>query len=353
MSYDVDTIHEGILGNISDTYQKTIGFPTYDLTRAFALAIKSLGDDLLTAEAAADVDNMTGDALTKWCYQRKGIIRKAATYASGTVTIVTGTGSITTGDLFESAGGIQFAAMETKSVTDGDTVAIKAIAPGTSGNVVAGAVTLMPVTLQGLSVVTNGAAMTGGYDAESDDSLRARYYDAVLSPATSGNKNQYIAWAKSVSGVGGAKCYPLANGSNTVEVCIIDEDMQPASAELVAAVQEYIDPGITGIGEGVAPIGAFCTVTSATGLSINVSCVVTLAGGYDAETVLSNVTAAVREYLAGIAFNNSYVSYAKIANVVNDAEGVLDYTDLKVNGGASNIEVPDKSVAIVGTVSIA
>ena len=58
MSYDVDTVHGEILGNISDTYQKTIGFPTYDLTRAFALAIKSLGDDLLTAEAAADVDNM-------------------------------------------------------------------------------------------------------------------------------------------------------------------------------------------------------------------------------------------------------------------------------------------------------
>ena len=67
MSYDVDTVHGEILGNISDTYQKTVGFPTYDLTRAFALAIQSLGDDLLTAEAAADVDNMTGDALTKWC----------------------------------------------------------------------------------------------------------------------------------------------------------------------------------------------------------------------------------------------------------------------------------------------
>lgn len=353
MSYDVDTVHGEILGNISDTYQKTIGFPTYDLTRAFALAIQSLGDDLLTAEAAADVDNMTGDALAKWCSQRKGVTRKAATYATGMVTIVTGTGTIAEGALFESAGGIQFAATEEKSVTDGDTVAVQAVIAGMSGNVAAGAVTKMPVTLTGISVVTNEAAMTGGYDAETDDSLRVRYYAAVLAPATSGNKNQYVAWAESVSGVGGAKCYPLANGANTVEICIIDSDRQPASAELVAAVQAYLDPDSAGIGEGAAPIGAYCTVTSATGLSIDVACTVTLASGYDAATVLANVTAEIKAYLDNIAFSGTYVSYAKIANAVNDAEGVLDYTALTVNGGTENITVLDKSVAIVGTVSIA
>lgn len=353
MSYDVDSIHEEILGNISETYQKTVGFPTYDLTRAFALAIKSLGDDLLTAEAAADVDNMTGDALTKWCYQRKGVVRKAATYASGTVKIVTGIGTIADGDLFESTGGIQFAAVESKTVTDGATVSVQAVAAGSSGNVVAGAITMMPVTLTGISVVTNEAAMTGGYDAESDDSLRARYYDAVLTPVTSGNKNQYIAWAKSVSGVGGAKCYPLENGANTVEVCLIDSDMKPASAELVAKVQNYIDPGSAGTGEGAAPIGAYCTVTGAAGLAVNVACTVTLASGYDSATVLDNVTEGIKAYLDSIAFSGTYVSYAKIANAVNDAEGVLDYSGLTVNGGTDNITIPDKSVAIVGTVSIA
>lgn len=352
MSYDADTIREEILANIDDNYQKTVGFPICDLTQAFALAIKSLGDDLLTAEAAADVDNMTGDDLTKWCYQRKGVTRTEATFATGTVKIVTGTGAISQGDLFESAGGIQFEATETKSVTDGDTVAVKAVIAGASGNVAAGAVTLMPVTLAGISVVTNEAAMTGGYDTETDDSLRERYYEAILTPATSGNKNHYVAWAKSVSGVGGAKCYPLESGANTVEVCIIDSDMQPASAELIAAVQEYIDPESSGTGEGEAPIGAYCTVTGATGLEIDVACTITLAGGYDSGTVLANVTEAVKSYLAGIAFNETYVSYAKIANAVNDAVGVLDYSGLTINEGTGNITIPDKSVAIVGTVTI-
>lgn len=353
MSYDVDTVHGEILGNISDTYQKMVGFPTYDLTRAFALAIKSLGDDLLTAEATADVDNMTGDALTKWCYQRKGVTRKAATYAVGTVKIVTGTGAIAKGALFESAGGIQFAATESKSVTDGDTVASRAVVAGATGDVAAGAVTKMPVTLTGISVVTNPAAMTDGYDAETDDSLRARYYVAVLTPATSANKNQYVAWTESVPGVGGAKCYPLANGANTAGICIIDINRQPASAELVAAVQAYIDPGSAGIGEGAAPIGAYCTVTSAAGLAINVACTVTLASGYDSAAALANVTESIKAYLAGIAFSTTYVSYAKIANAIYDAGGVLDYSGLTINSGTVNITVPDKRVAIVGTVSIA
>ena len=116
----------------------------------------------LTAEDVAVFTRkiMTGDALTKWCYQRKGVTRKAATYSTGTVKIVTGTGTISKGSLFESAGGIQFSATETKSVTDGATVAVQAVAAGASGNVATGAITKMPVTLTGISVVTNEAAMS-------------------------------------------------------------------------------------------------------------------------------------------------------------------------------------------------
>ena len=83
------------------------------------------------------------------------------------------------------------------------------------------------------------------------------------------------------------------------------------------------------------------------------ACTVTLASGYDAAAVLANVTAGIKAYLGSIAFSATYVSYAKIANAINDAEGVLDYSGLTINGGTVNITVPDKSVAIVGTVSIA
>ena len=61
MSYDIDRLHEDMLAAIPDSYQKTVGFPAYDLSRAFALAVQSLSEDLDHAESKMDVDNMTGD----------------------------------------------------------------------------------------------------------------------------------------------------------------------------------------------------------------------------------------------------------------------------------------------------
>ena len=42
MSLELEQIHEDMLNAIHDRYQKTLGFPAYDFTRAFALAVLSL-----------------------------------------------------------------------------------------------------------------------------------------------------------------------------------------------------------------------------------------------------------------------------------------------------------------------
>ena len=46
--------------------------------------------------------------------------------------------------------------------------------------------------------------ITGGYDAETDDELRRRYFEKVRSLVTFGNKYHYINWAKEVVVVGDA-----------------------------------------------------------------------------------------------------------------------------------------------------
>lgn len=352
MSYDVETVHGQMLEAISDEYQKSVGFPAWDITRAFALAVCSLGDDVDTAVGKTDVDALSGDELSRWCAQRRGITRRAAVAASGTVTIVTGQGEINTGNLFESEGGIQFRAAESKTVTEGDTVAVEAVIPGISGNVAANTVTKMPVTLSGIAVVTNEKAMTGGYDEETDEALRERYYNDLTIVQNGANANSYTKWALDVSGVGRVKVFPLANGANTVEVCVIGSDMRPAAASLVKAVQDYIDPGITGSGAGVAPMGAYCTVTTAAAKSINITCVATLMPGYSQATVLANIKAKITAYLQSVAFTGTYVSYAKVADAVMDAEGVSDYAAMKVNGGTDNIPIADREVAVLGTISI-
>jgi uncharacterized phage protein gp47/JayE len=299
-----------------------------------------------------DVDNLTGDMLDKYVYQRKGIKRNPATHAIGQLT-VTGNGTINQGDLFETSSGVQFIASETKEIAGVGTVNIKAVIAGTIGNVPAHQIMQMPITIPGITSVTNPQPTHDGYDQESDASLRERYYIAIRTPPTSGNIYHYRQWAKEVAGVGDVKVLPLERGDNTVEIVIIDQNKQPASQTLVDAVQQYIDPNSEGLGNGQAPIGAKCYVVSANGLPIDVQVSVTMDSSYTQEQVIANIENSISEYLKSIAFVQSYVSYAAIGNAVYEAKGVLDYSNLAVNGGISNIPVGSKDVAVLGVVTIA
>jgi uncharacterized phage protein gp47/JayE len=182
--------------------------------------------------------------------------------------------------------------------------------------------------------------------------LRQRYYAALQKPATSGNIYHYEQWATECAGVKAAKVFPLWNGANTVKVIIIDDEGEPASAELVAAVQAYIDPGISGNGSGAAPIGAYCTVAAADGVALTIAVTVQIVVGYTQEEVEENITAQIRAYLNEIAFQQDYVSYGKIAACIIDAEGVEDYSNLTMNDGMENITLSETEVATLGTVTI-
>ena len=347
-SKTVDEIQTEILSNIPDTYQKTIGFEMWDFSRAVASPISGLLGNLDIVYGKNDVDNLTGDELTKWVLQRKGIVRKPAAYATASLTVA-GTFEINIGDIFETAGGIQFKAIATATTSP---VQVQCLTAGIIGNVIANSITVMPVTISGVTSATNSAPATGGYEQESDSDLRARYYETCQAPATSGNIYHYRIWAKEITGVGDAKVFPLEFGANTVEIVIIDSNKQPASSDLVTTVQNYIDPDTSGLGEGQAPIGAYCTVMAAIAKNINVSCNITLKNGYTIEESTANIETSIKAYLAGIAFKQNFVSYAKIGNAIIDSEGVNDYTSLTVNTGVINVSVAAKEVAILNNLAV-
>ena len=117
-------ILETMLAAVPDSYQKTVGFPIYDILAAAAIRMGGTEELLAHIKAMLDPDNLTGDDLDAYIYPRTGQVRNAATKAVGVLT-VTGTGTITAGDLFESEGGIQFEATETVDITDSGPVAIR------------------------------------------------------------------------------------------------------------------------------------------------------------------------------------------------------------------------------------
>ena len=139
----------------------------------------------------------------------------------------------------------------------------------------------------------------------------------------------------------------LWNGHTTVKVIIIDSDRQPADESLVEKVQQYIDPNITGEGRGQAPVGAFCTVVSATSKDITISVKAVFSKNYDKEQLKKKVTENIKTYLKEIAFKKDILSYAIIGSKILDIDGVIDYSDLKINNQTSNIECEQEEVFIL------
>lgn len=340
-----------MLASMDDSYQKTIGFPTYDILAAAALRAGETEDEATAIASKLDPDNLSGAELDGYIYPRTGQSRIAATFAEGDVT-VTGTGTVSKGDLFESTGGVQFAATETVEISGSGSVHVQATTAGTVGNVGAQSVTMMPVTIPGISAVTNPKAFTGGYEAESDAAYYARYLLRIKTPPTSGNVYHYMEWALEVAGVGAVQVYPLARGDNTVDVVIINTAGLPADESLVADVQEHIDPGGLGLGRGEAPIGAYCTVSSATALPLTVACKLNTIATADRDTVIAAAKAALTAYLGSIAFVQDYVSVARIGDTLLDVAGVKDYESLTVNGSTSNISVAARQVATLGSFEV-
>lgn len=368
---DRKIIHDRILKNITDEYDKSEGSFIYDVTKPVAIEMEKQGSDIDKAINKLDVENLVGDELGQFIYQRTGIERKPATKATTIVTIQGQEGAkIFKGDLV-GTDTVNFISTEDKSIgpTGKMDVIIECEVSGVIGNVPARTIRYFPVSIPGLITVTNYDAVTNGYNAESDNELRQRYYDKIRTPATSGNKYHYLNWAKEVTGVGDVRVIPLWDGDNTVKVIIIDSNKQPANGELVEKVQNHIDPKgeyiaeedrwtTWGAGEGQAPIGAFCTVVSAIGKSINTEAVVQKDDNYDLEQIKNNIGKNITEYLKGIAFKNDDnntpipVSYAKAGANILESEGVLDYRNFKLNDGTANIPISVEEVAVLGEVVI-
>lgn len=210
-------------------------------------------------------------------------------------------------------------------------------------------VTEMPITLQGIYKVTNNTTFTGGYDTETDDDYRNRYYTKLRTPVNGVNANQYVLWAESVDGVGKARCIPIWNGINTVKVVLIGNDFKPASEDLVSRVQEYIDPNKNGDGSGVATIGAVTTVTKATELTCNIDIYGLKVSG-NLEATKDAIKKNIDRHIKSTAFNKDYISLAKIGLVIAETPNVDDYREIQLNGGHNSLTLNQDECGVLGEI---
>lgn len=346
MSNNADAILARILGRIDSEYDTSKGSYFYD-----AVSPVSVEFETFYTEAEASVRKIfaitsSGADLDRIVYDRAHLARKPATKAEGVVVFSGTPGTkIAAGTVVRSAAA-EYKTTANVTILDGGTAScgVIAVLAGSQGNAAANVITVMGVTQTGVHSVTNPDAVRGGYDEESDDDLRERYYDILRNPPTSGNPAHYRQWALEVTGVGGAKVLPRWNGPGTVKVVIVSSNNESAEEKLVAAVAENI--------ENNRPVGATVTVESATEKPIDVSATVLLVGAQTASSVKTTLEKALDGYLSAGAFDTPTIRYNRISEILMSIEGVEDYTALTVNGDESNVAVADTEIAVRGTVNI-
>lgn len=340
-----EQIKQNILNNMKSDVDKREGSYTYDMISPISTELGKYYEALNAVLPIAFVDETSGEYLDKRAAE-VGITRKQGTKAHTDLTLTGDNGTvISSGTVFLTLDGYEYVTAADVTIASGTaTVTANAVDVGEAYNVPVGSITNQYNSIPGLTAVTNQVTATGGTDPETDASLASRYYAYLQKPPTSGNVHHYEQWALEVNGVGAVKVTPLANGPGTVGVLIVGPQKQPVAADVVSACVAHIEEN--------RPIGASVSVSSATGLAINVSASVTITEKTTKTAVQTAFTAKVDEYLKSIAFENYNVLYNHFVYLLLGIDGVSDYSSLTVNGGTANITVAADQVPVLGTVAI-
>ena len=114
-------------------------------------------------------------------------------------------------------------------------------------------------------------------------------FDAVHNVRTSGNKNDYIYWAKETVGISNAEVYPLWNGNGTVKVVVSGENRMPVDEEILQTCKNNIIEN--------APIGATLTVLTTTLFNVSINLSISIDESYDSSEVKLAVENAIKNYI--------------------------------------------------------
>lgn len=266
---------------------------------------------------------------------------------------------------------INFSATATATVSDPQEGSyyyqMTAETPGGIGNDYTGPI--LPISvISGLTSAQLTEILVPGDDTETDDAFRARLITALTDRPFGGNIASYREDILAIDGVGAVQIYPTWNGGGTVACSILGADFLPASEELVQNVQNAIDPPTSGLGLGLAPIGAQVTITTPSEVTVNVTATLTLASGYSIGQVQAPIEAAIEAYMLtvrqGWATNTSSTGVAYSANVylsrvlaaIVGVTGVENATDVQLNGGTADLTLTEtgasQQVPITGTVTL-
>lgn len=226
-------------------------------------------------------------------------------------------------------------------------VPVQAAAPGSAGNVVAGAIGLILTAIPGVDTVTNPAPATGGADAESDAALRAGFQQFVRSLASA----TLAAIGSAIDSVQAGLAYDIAENVNPdgsahpgyLTITVDDGTGNPPTATLQA-----VSAAVNGARAAGVAFGVFAPMT----VTANVAMTITAAAGYSAASLATAAQTAISSYIAGLTLGTSLPYTELSAAAYNASPGVADVTGVTLNGGTADLDVTGSEKIIVGTVTV-
>ncbi len=371
--YDYEYLLAQALDRVPDTVDKRLGSIIYDALAPACWELAGLYMHLRSAYLDTYIQTAGGAYLDERAAEQ-GITRRAATRAvkMGVFTATGGAPAVLQiGDRFAAAGldapVYQVTALyEASGVQTPGSYLLTCEVPGSSGNAYTGE--LLPVSYIGnLQAARMTDLVTPGRDEETDDELRARYIEAVNQKPFGGNAAWYRRELRELAGVGAVRIYPVWQGGGTVKCSVIGADKMPCSAELVAQIQEAVDPGSDGKGRGLAPIGHKVTVATPEIKTVDVSCRVRLSTGYEIGQLQALIENAVAAYLKQVREEwdkadelgryESTVYLSQVMAAVLQVIGVANVSDVALCGRAEDLELANgaqrQEIPVLGVVTVA
>lgn len=348
MTYEY--ILEDLLSRVTSDVDKREGSVIYDALAPSAYQLAQMYFELNNYIDLFFLDTSVGKYLDRKAADC-GITRKEATYA---VRKVVTSGTITIGTRW----GIEDATYAVTALLSENSYSVTCEQSGVIGNLYSG--TLLSIdNADGQVTVELTDIIISGSDEETDDNLRERMKQYLISPEQDGNVSQYLKWATDYDGIGRAKVFPLKikneidntfkDAANTVTIAITNGSYKHAEDTLINKFQDYIDPASSGLGNGVAPIGSKVFVTGGTVKNIDVIASVILEDGF---TSADGAADAIIDYLASITYTKNRVSYMQIGSVLLDCDSISEISSLLINQGTSDVVLSNDEIPELSNLSI-
>lgn len=356
-----DDIHARMLENLPKNMDRTEGGFLWDMTYAPAQELSETVEFVVVEAIKSMFPIWAEGKMLDYHGKNRGIVRRDATRATGMVTFHGNAGTeipartllYTTSDgeddetiLFET---LYEGVIGTNGQID---IEVEAVDAGSLGNVAAGRINRMDITDENILSLQNNAATSGGYDVEDDESYRERLieYDETQGESFIGSCADYKRWALEVEGVGGASVLPAKDDTGIVRIIITDMNGDLASTELCDDVYNHImQPNNPE--ERLAPINALLDVKSYTAMTISISANIETDGVRDVQSIKSDYLDALKEYFME-AKEDEEIKYSKICGLLIGMNGVTDYSNVRVNGGTSNIAIDAEAMPFSDTSSV-